>query len=90
VIPLIELGPGSLGSSISPSIHREVPKVPLGANRFNGFPKRNIRCLSIPTRAVASSDLGDEDLVKRYDLRWVEEETLETVSDAVSQAQTPR
>ncbi len=31
-----------------------------------------------------------EDLVKRYGLRWVEEETVETVSDAVSQAQTPR
>jgi hypothetical protein len=77
--PLFELGLGSLGSSINPSIHRGVPKCPW-ANRLNGFPKRNIRCLSIPTHAVASSDLGDEDLVQRYGLRWVEEETVETVS----------
>jgi hypothetical protein len=31
-----------------------------------------------------------EDLVKRYGLRWVEEETVETVSDMKSKAHTPR
>jgi REP-associated tyrosine transposase len=31
-----------------------------------------------------------EDLVRRYGLQWVEEETVETVGDKVSKAQTPR
>jgi REP element-mobilizing transposase RayT len=31
-----------------------------------------------------------EDLVKRYGLQWVQEETVETVTDIMSKAQTPR
>jgi putative transposase len=31
-----------------------------------------------------------EDLLKRYDLRWIEAETVETVSDKASKAQAPR
>jgi putative transposase len=31
-----------------------------------------------------------EDLLKRYDLRWIEAETVETVGDKASKAQAPR
>ena len=72
------------------------------ANRFNGFNVRKeapmshhsySRCWLPLIWATLNRErfLEEyEDLVKRYGLQWVEEETVETVSDTLSKAQTPR